>query len=467
MPSPGSRLALTPRWPTLRPHVTQHKLWTSRARFNVVEASRRSGKTTLAKMDGSLETVGGTLPDFRVVFGAPTRDQAKAIFWEDLKALIPSQLFAADPRESDLEIQLIYGPLVKVVGLDEPRRIEGPPIDRLYCDEMAEMKEGTFDRNIRPALATPGRLGRGWFFGVPRIGHVPGGGKEFKKIADIAKSGKDPDFAYFTWNAYGIVDEREIEAAKATMDPMIFAQEFLAQRVSLGGRAYYTFEREVHAREELPYKPRNPLIFMFDFNVEPGPAVVGQEHRFRERPHERQDRPEVADEITAIIGQVHIPKDSNTPSVCRRLIADWGKHEGDVLCYGDPSGGARTTKIDGQGTDWTVIRDHLYPVFGDRLSIRGPGTERSERLRLNALRSRLRTADGKVHLLIDPVRAPKVADDFEETTLKPGSAGEVHKPSGTPYSHWTEAVGFYCVRAHPIGEAQHSSSTFAEALGIG
>lgn len=96
-------------------------------------------------------------------------------------------------------------------------------------------------------------------------------------------------------------------------------------------------------------------------------------------------------------------------------------------------------------------------------------------MRLNALRARLRTADGLVHLLLDPrtptpgqpIGAAKVIEDFEETTTKPGSAGEVHKPSGTPYSHWTEAVGFYCVRAHPIGGASHSSSSFAEALGIG
>lgn len=453
----------------------QYRLWTSTARFNIAEGPRRCGKTDLALRHGAIDMFEGSpFSNFLVMFGGPTRDHAKRIFWNDLNALIPSMLIEK-VRESDLEIRLRHGPTARVVGMDEPRRIEGQPIDSGYFDEMAEMKPGTFARHIRPALSTPGRLGRAWFFGVPRIGHVPGGGIEFKMLADLAKSGKDPDFAYHHWGPEGILAASELASARATLDPVTFAQEYEAKRVSGSGRAYYTFERDIHAREELPYKPRNPLIFMFDFNVEPGPAVVGQEHRFRERPSERQDRPEVADEITAIIGQVHIPRDSNTPSVCRKLIADWGKHEGDVLCYGDPSGGSRTTKIDGQGTDWTIIRDFLYPVFGDRLSIRGPGTELGERMRLNALRARLRTADGLVHMLLDPrtptpgqsIGASKVIEDFEETTTKPGSAGEVHKPSGTPYSHWTEAVGFYCVRAHPIGEASHSSSSFAEALGIG
>ena len=401
---------------------------------------------------------GGPHGDYRVLFGAPTRDHAKKIFWDHLKAMIPPRLIASI-SESELEIRLIHGPRGSVVGMDEPRRIEGQPIDRGYFDEVAEMKEDTFARHIRPALSTPDRLGGAWFFGVPRIGHVAGGGKEFKMLADLAKSGKDPDFEYFWWDAEGIVDQKEIEAARATMDPNIFAQEFGAKRVSLTGRAYYGFNRDVHAREPLPYKPRNPLLLCFDFNVEPGTAAVGQEHRFRERPTERQDRPEVADNITAWIGEVWIPKDSNTPSVCRKLIADWGKHEGPVWCYGDPAGGARTTKIDGGGTDWTVIRDYLKPVFGDRLSIRGPGTEPSQRLRMNAFNARLRTADGKVHTLFDP-KCAHLIEDCEESTIKPGSDGELHKPSGTPYTHMTDEVGYYFVRAFPIGGPTTTSQEF-------
>ena len=39
----------TPRWTPLLPHYHQLNLWHSTARYNIVTAGRRSGKTELAK----------------------------------------------------------------------------------------------------------------------------------------------------------------------------------------------------------------------------------------------------------------------------------------------------------------------------------------------------------------------------------------------------------------------------------
>lgn len=393
--------------------------------------------------------------NYLVVFLAPTRDQARGIFWDHVPAMIPSK-FILDISESHLEIDLVNGSRIAVVGMDKPARIEGKDIDLALVDEMGEMREGVWSRTLRPALSAPGRPGSAWLFGVPRMGQIAGSGVEFKKLARIAKSKSDPDFEYFHWKSADVADPGEIEAARRTMDKLMFAQEYEAERVSRSGRAYYSFKREIHARETLPYNPRAPLIFMFDFGITPGVAVVGQEQRFRQETGARGDRPEVADEIIAIIGEVYIDADSNTPSVCRKLIADWGHHKGEILCYGDPSGGSRTTKNDGDGTDWTTIRTFMQGHFEapgsgyvDRVAIRGPGTEEGQRLRVNALNNQLQTADGLIHLLIDPVKAPHVVEDFEETVYKPGTDGELYKPSGTPYTHLTDSIGYFCVRAHP------------------
>lgn len=412
----------------------------------------------MAKYSGSEDIIrGGPWADFRVVFGAPTRDHARSIFWDDLLLLIPSKLIRF-VRESRLEIRTIHGVKAEVVGLDEPRRIEGTPLDRGYFDEVAEMKEGVFDRHIRPAMSTRGRPGGGWFFGVPRIGHVKGGGKEFKKLSELARDGKHPDFAYHHWGPEDILDPAELQSAKDTLDEITFEQEYMARRVSISGRAYKPFDREIHARERLPYNPDAPLIFCFDFNVSPGVSVVMQEHAFRDRDRLRTDRPEVDDNVTAAIGEVHIRNDSSTPKVCRALAATWKDHRGPVLCYGDPAGGARSTKVDMGGTDWTEIRDWLKPTFGNRISIRGPGTEQAQRPRINALNRRLKTVSGKVRFLIDPEACPKLVEDLEETTIQPGTDGELWKPQGTPYTHMTDAVGYYMVRAHPIGGSGTSSS---------
>jgi hypothetical protein len=62
------------------------RLWTENKRFSVVPAGRRSGKTELAKrkLVASMH-VKKAWADPRYFASAPTRDQAKRIFWRDLR----------------------------------------------------------------------------------------------------------------------------------------------------------------------------------------------------------------------------------------------------------------------------------------------------------------------------------------------------------------------------------------------
>ena len=77
---------LTPRWTPLRYHPMQQSYWSSGHRFNTVPAGRRSGKTELAKRKLVKSALAGTPFDPpRFFAGAPTREQAKRIFWDDLK----------------------------------------------------------------------------------------------------------------------------------------------------------------------------------------------------------------------------------------------------------------------------------------------------------------------------------------------------------------------------------------------
>ena len=64
-------------------------------------------------------------------------------------------------------------------------------------------------------------------------------------------------------------------------------------------------------------------------------------------------RPYIEGDFTACLGEVHIPRNSSTRSVCRKLVADWAPiHKGIVRVYGDPAGGQRSTKADDGLTDW-------------------------------------------------------------------------------------------------------------------
>jgi hypothetical protein len=429
---------LTDRWTLLDPHAEQLRLIRSPARFCVVAAGRRSGKTERGKrklVRCALEGLSGVaLPTFAAA--APTRDQAKRIFWQDLKALSPRE-WVESVSESELTIRYRSGSQLMVVGLDRPQRIEGVPLDGIVVDEIAEVKRESWEQSIRPALSTKGRPpGWAWFTGRPK------GRGLFYEL--YSRAGTREGWESFTWTSATVVDQAEIEQARADLDPLTFAQEYEAQWVSFEGLAYYPWNPRDHLRR-LTYDPARPLIVCLDFNVDPGTAVVCQE-QFVD-----------GETRTCVIGEVHIPKNSNTPAVCRRLVADWGKHAGDLYLYGDPAGGARHTSQT-EGTDWDLARQVLRPAFGDRLRWRVGKKAPYVRDRLNAVNSRLKSTAGVVRLLVDPVAAPNVVRDFEGVTLLAGGSGELDKKGSEAkgLTHLTDALGYYIAEAFGIAERTSS-----------
>lgn len=426
--------ALTPRWEPLLPHPEQIRLINSPARFKVVPAGRRSGKTERAKrniiIQALRESAEGRWLDYRYFAAAPTRDQAKAIFWADLKALVPRYLLGGPIRESDLTIRLITGAEIVVVGLDRPQRIEGRAWNGCVIDEVANIRPGAWGENIRPALAD--RKGWAWLIGVPE------GRGEYFDMYERAISGADAEWDGFHWVSADILPPEEIESARRNLDERVFQQEYEASFVTFEGRAYHAFERSQHTHQALAYDPRAPLIVALDFNVEPGVAAIAQEQRL----------PNGLDG-TAVIGEVFIPRNSTTPAVCRRIVDDWGDHAGPVYLYGDATGGARgSARV--LGSDWDLVRAELRPVFSDRLAFHVPAANPAERARLNAMNSRLRSASGEIRLMVDPVRAPHVVRDLEGVRLLEGGAGEIDKRADPKLTHISDALGYYIAKRFPI-----------------
>jgi hypothetical protein len=423
---------LTDRWTPLDAHVEQLRLIRSPARFRVVAAGRRSGKTERGKrhlVRCALAGITGVACP-TLVAAAPTRDQAKRIFWADLKALSPRE-WVAGVSESELTIRYKVGSQLMVVGLDRPQRIEGPALDGIVVDEIAEVKRESWEQSIRPALSTKGRPpGWAWFTGRPK------GRGLFYDLYSL--SGTRAGWESFTWTSATVLDPAEIEQARADLDPLTFAQEYEAQWVSFEGLAYYPWSPKDHLRK-LAVDPSKPLVIALDFNVDPGTAVVMQEQYLD------------GETRTCVVGEVHIPRNSNTPAVCRKLVADYGKHPADVYLYGDPAGGARHTSQT-EGTDWELARQVLAPAFGERLRWRVAKKPPYVRDRLNAVNSRLRSSSGVVRLLVDPARAPNVVKDFEGVTLLKGGSGEIDKKGSEAkgLTHLTDAIGYYISEAHSI-----------------
>lgn len=438
------------RWYPLRYHERQAALWCSQYRFNVVPAGRRSGKTEISgKRKIVLKALkGGDFPDYRCFVGAPTRDQAKRIYWNDLKKMVPRHLQSRLPSESNLTIFLRNGSEIHVLGMDKPERIEGSPWDHGVLDEFGNMKEQTWREHVRPALSD--RHGTCDFIGVPE------GRNHYYDLYRNAQASDTGEWGAFHWVSAEILDAGEIESAKKDLDELTFKQEYEGSFVVFAGMAYYNFleKRNCHKWFEY-YNPNDPLILMFDFNKDPGPACVGQEMN-RAIPGQEASPTKTT---TAIIGEVFIPRNSNTVRVCKRLVQDWSEHKGYVFCYGDSTGGAGgSAKI--SGSDWDLVKKVLQPVFGRRLIFKVPEANPRERVRVNSVNSRILNTLDESYFVIDPQKAPMTVKDFEGVRVIEGGTGEIDKKRDPALTHLSDAVGYYIHREYPVRKYGPSGQRF-------
>lgn len=421
----------------LKFHPVQAEGWKSEVRFQLVPAGRRSGKTEIwgKRKLISKALVGSPYPGGgRYFAGAPTRDQAKRIYWTDLKLLTPKHLMARPPSESNLIIYYINGSEIHVLGMDKPERAEGTPWDHGVLDEIGNMKENTWPEHVRPSLSD--RNGSCDFIGVPE------GRNHYYDMHSNAMADVTGTWAVFHWLSADILSAEEIAQAKRDLDELTYQQEYEGSFVSFTGVAYYNFRESIHVgRYKHYYRNNRPLIFTFDFNVAPGGAGIIQEFK-------RSDM--IGKTLTGIIGEVYIPQNSNTIRVCKKLIQDWGDHQGEIYCYGDSTGAAPgSAKV--KGSDWDLVKTTLYPHFGNRLKFRVPKGNPRERVRINSVNSRLFNTLGDVYMVVDHT-CKFMKKDFEGVRVISGGVGEIDKKRDPKLSHLTDGVGYYIAKEYPILE---------------
>jgi len=423
---------LTDRWFKMKPHPARAAMAARTARFKINHAGRRAYKSEIAKRKLVLALRHDLWRQDRVPWGpgryfyaAPTRPQVKDIAWACFKKLIPKKWLAERPRESELKLTTRWGTTLQLFGLDNPERMEGGGYDGGVIDEYGNCKPDVWHEHLRPAMSDR----QGWchFIGVPE------GRNHYYKLLKNAVDNPEL-WSVHHWHSDTVLNADEIAMLRAGTDELTYNQEYGGEFVSWRGRAYYAFDLAKHCRP-CEYDPAKTLIFCFDFNISPGGAAVCQE----------------TTDGTAVIGEVWIPRNSNTELVCARLIADWGEHPGNVECYGDATGGAGgSAKV--SGSDWDLVRTSLRPKFGSRIIFRVPRANPRERARINSVNSRLKSADGHCRLVVDGRKAAHVADDLDGVPLLEGGTGEIDKDKDKTLTHISDALGYYVQYVFPVDE---------------
>jgi len=416
-------IKLTSRWSTLRPHPVQSRLFHDTTRFKIVPAGRRSGKTELAKRKLVLSLIDRhprrepkPWSDPRYFAAAPTREQAKMIFWNDLKALVPRN-WVRRIYETDLCITTRWGAELWVRGLDKPERIEGSPWDGGVIDELANCKPGIWNEHIRPALAD--REGWCWLIGVPDR-DAPAQA-EYKKMYEAARDGVNPEWAAYTWPSSDILPAEEVEAMRQTMPHDTFEQELGGKFLIAGGLAFPAFHYKLHVNDDIArYDPSLPLCWSLDFNVNPMCSGLIQHHKG----------------IVRVIHEFRLI-DSSTDVACDAFIDYCNQHQintNNVYLYGDSTGNARdsTSGV----SDWMIIQNRLKNLGP---SLRVPRGAPLRKDTVNAVRAKLKNAKGDASLYINS-SCRQLISDLQEAIW----------PDHMEAQHALAWLRYFCHREYPV-----------------
>ncbi|MDT4830805.1 hypothetical protein FQZ97_642810 [compost metagenome] len=409
------------RWYPLKDHDVQLSLVEAvreGIRFPLVPAGRRSGKTERFKrflVKQAYEVVG------QYFAAAPTHAQAKKIFWDDLKAFTLSCLHPKRPSESDLIIYLPNGSEIHVIGLDKPQRIEGIPWKGGGIDEFADVKPDAWEANILPALNTVNPLDpeyRAWCW----LLGVPDGLNHYYDLCMKAEAGGDPSFKVFHWKSAEILPPDVIAAMKHSMSEKQFKQEFEASFETAGGRIYEDYSKANHTTATI--EPHEQLLWMHDQNFTPLSSAIGVRRNGNDL--------YLLDEIVLTSA---VSKQSALEFV-DKFKAHQNKH---VLIYGDPAGQAGEKH--GHASDYTDI-EGVLKAHGWTFTRKVKPAHPAIKDRQNAVRAKIKTADGTISLFVNPHTAKWCDKGLATVQLQDGSTFQEDQKN--QYQHITTAIG-YCV----------------------
>lgn len=214
-------------------HSKQREIVRSPARFKIIRAGRRGGKSSLEEEVCSFKAL--SKKDQHILYIAPTAKQARSIIWEEFKRRLSP--IGAKFNEARLEIRVPTAEggtsTIYIGGWENRENYRGMKFHHIVFDELDTLRDFflSYQEIFRPALTDT--QGTADFIGTPK--------SDSRNLARLEKfSETDIDYKAFHFTSYDnphVADE-EIDKAKAELDPRTFKQEYLAEYLEDAGALF-------------------------------------------------------------------------------------------------------------------------------------------------------------------------------------------------------------------------------------
>jgi len=371
-------------------------------RFYVVPPGRR-GRKTLIGQTCKIYYPAMKVPETTYFLAAPTRTQAKRIFWNRLKN--DMRYFMKSKSDTELIVTLNNGSMIQVDGLDKPERLEGSPWDGGLITETGNTKPAFWKEHIRPCFSDTARIVKvndtkngidSIQLGFCLLDGVPEGRNHYYDLALKACNGMIPKteagkgqfkengiWAYYHWFSGDVLPQAEIDEAREDLDERTFQQEYEGEFISFAGALYYNFSRENINDNIAKYDPNEPIYLSCDFNKSPLVWLVAQRRG----------------DVCLVIDEIKISYNAKTQHAAEMFCERYkNRNNNTVYLTGDASGKIETTHD--YSTDYMII-DSILKEKRFNVVFEVPSFNPNINNRVNLVCSLLKTLSGKIRCFIN------------------------------------------------------------------
>lgn len=419
---------------------------THKSRFATVNCSRGWGKSYMAATAAitaifELFALGNRVPNKIVYIIAPTYEQVTDIYYPLLNFDLGLEAYAL---KSSRDLGRFWFPNnveLRLLSYESVERMRGKGAYFVVWDEVSSCTKGIDPKEawqsvIMPCIKTRWSRKRALAYGAKSPGRgliisTPKGFNYFHELCNMWENDDEFKYYHFDYRSSPFLDIDEIERDRANMDPIKFASEYLASFKESGSSVFYTFDRNVHVRKDVPdLIDGEDLHVCIDFNVGLQCSTLLAE---------RGNQIHIFDQLKG---------HPDTEELAKTLRARFGA-ERTIYAYPDPSGRARKTSAPVGRTDFSILESYGIRTLARQ---KAPPIVDSvacvNRLLLNAL--------GDSRMFVHP-RAKGVIESLERTKWVDGRPDNASIDKSEGVEHFSDGLRYYADFRHPISAGKKNA----------